>query len=80
MYQSSQTYSTRPVIFRFVDLPDEDETLNDFAGGLGVLGAVRDSGVLESRGVEPEEVLVLSEKNASFGKAVGKLLIVERPR
>ena len=61
-----------------MNLPDEDEALDDLADGLRVLGAERDTCVLDARGIKSEEVLVLGEKYATFGEAVSGLLLVDR--
>jgi hypothetical protein len=75
-YAEIQESDQRPPRFS----PGEDEALDDLADGLCVLGAECDTRVLDSHGIEPEEVLVLGEEDTTFGQAVNGLLLVDRSR
>src|SRR3954452_8174287 len=50
----------------FVDLPDEDKALEDFADGFAVLGAIGDARVCDPLGVESEDLLVFGEDDSSL--------------
>lgn len=73
---SSQVFDPTCNFPGFANLPHQNQVMDDLADRLGVLGAVGDSRMFDTSGVEPEEVLILRKQSATLGQAVSELTLV----
>src|SRR5438270_4981128 len=76
----SKVFDPIPHVFRFVNLPDQPQPLDEFAECSKPLRAVSDSGMRDSDRVELQIVVVLAKDDAVFLQAVCELLRVGGPR
>jgi hypothetical protein len=63
-------------LFLFEDFPDKRQTVHDIANATGLLATVGDAGVRNASGVNPQEILILSENNPLLGNSVGNVLVI----
>jgi hypothetical protein len=61
---------------RFIDFPNQNETLNNLTETKGVLGTVNNARMLYFRGLEAEKIRIVSEYHASLRKPEGSLLSI----
>lgn len=66
-------------VLRVESFPDKNESTDDVADASLALLAVRDASVLNSRGSQPKEVVVITEDDPAMSETKGKLVLVDGP-
>jgi hypothetical protein len=73
---SSEVFNTVRHLIGFINLPDENESIDDLADTPRVFLAVGDAGMGDAGGMDAEKVSILGEDNPALGEGIGRLLLV----